>query len=162
MMSRDDRTGVATDRMADDGDDGLVDGLLGVTQRVENVVAAVAVRHDLTPQQVRLLRMLDAPVSMRACAEDRSCDPSNVTGLVDRAERLGLVERIPDPRDRRVRLLTLTPKGRQLRDLLNRDIAAGLRDLLSLSQDDIPDAARLLGAMNASTSRRAGAPDPRC
>ena len=54
--------------------------------------------YGLTPQQVGLLRMLDEPTSMRAFAEDMSCDPSNVTGLVDRAERLGLVERVPDPR----------------------------------------------------------------
>ena len=155
-------TGVTTDRTADERDDGLVGGLLGVTQRVENVVAAVAARHDLTPQQVRLLRMLDGPISMRACANDRSCDPSNVTGLVDRAERLGLVARVPDERDRRVRLLTLTPKGRQLRDLVNSEIAAGLRDLLGLTEEDIPDVARLFRAMNGSSNERASAPDPRC
>ena len=99
---------------------------------------------------------------MRTCANDRSCDPSNVTGLVDRAERLGLVARVPDPRDRRVRLLTLTPKGRQLRDLVNSEIAAGLRDLLGLTEEDIPDVARLLRAMNGSSNERASAPDPRC
>ena len=95
------------------GIDDLVDGLLEVTQRVQHVVSVVAVRHDLTPQQIGLLRMLDEPMSMRAFAEDLSCDPSNVTGLVDRAERLGLVQRVLDPHDRRIRMLTLTPKGRR-------------------------------------------------
>ncbi|HNT33533.1 MAG TPA: MarR family transcriptional regulator [bacterium] len=37
---------------------------------------------------------------------------SNVTGLVDRMQRAGWVERIPDPQDRRVNLLRLTTKGR--------------------------------------------------
>ena len=68
-----------------------------MTRRVHQVVSAVAARHDLTPQQVELLRMLDKPVSMRAFAEDLLCDPSNVTGLVDRVERLGLVERVSEP-----------------------------------------------------------------
>ena len=77
--------------------DDLVDGLLEVTQRVQHVVSIVAARHDLTPQQIGLLRLLDEPMSMREFAEDLSCDPSNVTGLVDRAERLGLVQREPDP-----------------------------------------------------------------
>jgi DNA-binding MarR family transcriptional regulator len=86
--------------------DQLVNGLLDVSHRVNQIVSVVAARHELTPQQVGLLRMLDEPMSMRAYAEDLSCDPSNVTGLVDRAELLGLVERVPDPVDRRVRMLT--------------------------------------------------------
>jgi len=113
--------------------DHLVDEILEVTQRVNHIVSVVALRHDLTPQQVGLLRMLDEPTSMRAFAEDLSCDPSNVTGLVDRAERLGLVERVPDPRDRRVRMLTLTTKGRRLRDLVNNDLASELGDVLGLT-----------------------------
>ena len=34
--------------------------------------------------------------------------------LVERMEQQGLVERTPDPRDRRARLVSLTPKGREL------------------------------------------------
>ena len=78
----------------------VMDGLLEVTHKVQHAVSVVAARHDLTPQQVALLRMLDKPVSMRTFAEDIS-DPSNVTGLVDRVERLELVERIPATEDRR-------------------------------------------------------------
>ncbi len=124
--------------------DDLIDGLLEVTRRVQHVVSAVAVRHDLTAQQVGLLRMLDRPVSMRAFAEDLSCDPSNVTGLVDRAERLGLVQRVSDPRDRRVRMLTLTPKGRWIRDRVNRDIAQGVHEVLDLTPTDSFPVALLL------------------
>src|ERR1700690_2483749 len=93
--------------------DEVVDGLLDITRRTHEVLAAVAARHDLTVQQVGLLRVLDEPVSMRAFAEELSCDPSNVTGLIDRVERLGLVDRIPDPDDRRIRMLPLTTKGRR-------------------------------------------------
>jgi len=42
-----------------------------------------------------------------------SCVKSNVTQLVDRLEADGLVERKPDPRDRRTRLAVLTPAGRK-------------------------------------------------
>ncbi len=38
----------------------------------------------------------------------------NLTGLVDRAERDGVVERRADPRDRRLSRVYLTPKGREL------------------------------------------------
>jgi DNA-binding MarR family transcriptional regulator len=122
-----------TSRDAAEEADRLVDKLFEMTHHVNQVVSVVADRYDLTSQQVGLLRMLDVPMSMRAYAEDLSCDPSNVTGLVDRAERLGLVERVPDPLDRRVRMLTLTAKGRLIRSKVNRDLAAGLADSLGVT-----------------------------
>ena len=122
-----------TSRDGNEEGDRLVDRLFDVTHRVNQVVSAVADRYDLTPQQVGLLRMLDQPMSMRAYAEDLSCDPSNVTGLVDRAERLGLVERVSDPLDRRIRMLTLTAKGRLIRSKVNKDLASGLADSLGVT-----------------------------
>jgi DNA-binding MarR family transcriptional regulator len=46
-------------------------------------------------------------------AERLSCVKSNITQLVDRLEADGLVERQPDPKDRRARLATLTAAGRK-------------------------------------------------
>jgi DNA-binding MarR family transcriptional regulator len=128
--------------------DRLVDDLLAVTHRVHQVVLEVALRYDLTTQQVGLLRVLNEPMSMRAFAQDVSCDPSNVTGLVDRVERLGLVERVPDPSDRRVRMLTLTAKGRRIRDRVNRDLATELGDGLRATAATKGQIARLLRSMN--------------
>jgi DNA-binding MarR family transcriptional regulator len=115
---------VKRSRAADLND--AVEELLDLSRHVHHAVASVAARHDLTPQQFELLRMLHRPVSMRAFAQELCCDPSNVTGLVSRLERMGLAERIPDPTDRRVRLLSLTPKGRRLREMLNREIVREL------------------------------------
>ncbi len=42
------------------------------------------------------------------------CAPPNITGLVDRLERKSLVERQPDPQDRRVIRVALTEAGRRL------------------------------------------------
>ena len=36
---------------------------------------------------------------------------ANVTGLIDRMEHSGWVERVPDPRDRRAKTVRLTPEG---------------------------------------------------
>lgn len=62
------------------------------------------------------------PLPMRRIAEKLKCEPSNVTGIVDRLETRGLVERRPDPADRRVKLAAPTEKGartaRELRDSL--------------------------------------------
>ncbi len=60
-------------------------------------------------------------------------DKSNVTGIVDRLERLGLVTRTTDTHDRRVILITLTPEGQQLRDRVDKQHNARIRDLLSVA-----------------------------
>lgn len=77
---------------------------------------AVAHELGLSPQQLGVLRMLakGGEVPMRAMAGHLFCDPSNVTGIVDRLETRGLIERRPDPADRRVKLLGITGEGRKL------------------------------------------------
>ena len=50
---------------------------------------------------------------MRPLAEHLECEPSNITGLVDRMEARGLVTREPDPEDRRVKNITATDLGRE-------------------------------------------------
>lgn len=57
-------------------------------------------------------------------------DKSNITGIVDRLERASLAQRTPAPHDRRVILITLTPEGRRLRDFVNQQHEARIRDLI--------------------------------
>lgn len=72
---------------------------------------------ELTPVQGIVLRRLDPdrPTPMNELAEALACDASNVTGLVDRLEARGFVERRAAPADRRVKTLVLTPAGIALR-----------------------------------------------
>ncbi len=86
-------------------------------------VPTVAATCDLTEPQCHVLRLLDpeSTTPMRRLAEQLRCDASNVTGIVDRLEGRGLVERRACPRDRRVKELALTPAGAALRiDILDR------------------------------------------
>ena len=78
----------------------------------------VAAEFGLSPPQLNVLRMLGPGVElpMSALAGMLYCDPSNVTGLVDRLEARGLIERRADPEDRRVKRLASTAEGRRLRD----------------------------------------------
>lgn len=131
--------------------DRLVDGLFEVVHRVHQVVSLVADRYELTPQQVGLLRALETPMSMRVFAQGLSCDPSNVTGLIDRVERLGLVERVPDPLDRRVRILTLTAKGRRIRSRVNKDLAAELGDVFGSAVGESDQLDRFLRTINLAS-----------
>jgi DNA-binding MarR family transcriptional regulator len=88
--------------------------------RAQRNFGATAAELELAPAQAIALQQLEAarPISMGELAERLRCHPSNITGLVDRLEARGLVERRPDPRDRRVKGLALTPTGDQLRILL--------------------------------------------
>jgi MarR family transcriptional regulator, lower aerobic nicotinate degradation pathway regulator len=52
--------------------------------------------------------------TMNELARLLGLDKSSVTGLVDRAERRGLVARVPSTADRRAVLVSLTDRGRSL------------------------------------------------
>lgn len=125
---------------------------LEVVELIGSVVARyyeeyerAAAAQALTGAQARVLGLLSIePMPMRRIAQKLKCEPSNVTGIVDRLETRGLVERRPDPADRRVKLAAPTEEGlrtaRTLRDSLDfareplaglsRDERLVLRDLL--------------------------------
>jgi DNA-binding MarR family transcriptional regulator len=67
----------------------------------------------LTPVQGMVMNALDAehPPTMSELAAATYCDNSSLTGVVDRLEALGYVERVPAPNDRRARCVALTPHG---------------------------------------------------
>jgi DNA-binding MarR family transcriptional regulator len=98
--------------------------LFQVAERVRADFADVVGEVGLTPLQARTVLWLEEPSAMRALARHLDCDASNVTGLADRLEELGVVERVPGT-DRRVKLLRLTPRGARLRADLVERVAAG-------------------------------------
>jgi DNA-binding MarR family transcriptional regulator len=66
-------------------------------------------------------------------------DKSNVTGIIDRLECLNLVTRTSDVRDRRVILLTLTPKGHALYETVREHHIARIHDVLHAARDTQQD-----------------------
>ena len=105
-------------------------------------------RYDLTPPQALLLRQLGDPMPMKDVAGRLHCDPSNLTGIVDRLESRGLVERRSPAGDRRVKRLVLTSEGRRVKDDVDRIVQGfpGLLDLPSPDRDMLRDGlARILG-----------------
>jgi MarR family transcriptional regulator, organic hydroperoxide resistance regulator len=78
----------------------------------------IAQEYGLSPMQLFALGALepDQEVPMSTLAELLVCDASNVTGIVDRLESRGLIERRAATRDRRVKLLALTENGLRLRE----------------------------------------------
>lgn len=70
---------------------------------------------DLQPPLFRILNLVDAAEgrSQQQIGEAIQVPPSRMVALVDELESRGLVERRPNPDDRRVRALYLTRKGRE-------------------------------------------------
>jgi len=77
----------------------------------------VAMKLGMAPKQLGLLWRLEPgeTLSMREIGESLYCDASYVTDLVDRLEERGLIERRPNPDDRRVTLIALTAEGEGIR-----------------------------------------------
>jgi DNA-binding MarR family transcriptional regulator len=91
------------------------DGLAQLSFLVYGILERRAREQDLSMIQIRLLGVLrDRRPTMNELARLLDLDKSSVTGLVDRAERRGLVARVPSTADRRSVLVTLTDHGRSL------------------------------------------------
>jgi DNA-binding MarR family transcriptional regulator len=94
---------------------GIVDALAQLTFLVQGKLARLTAAHDLSLIQTRLLGVLrDREPTMRELATLLDLDKSSVTGLVDRAEKRGLVRRSPSDEDRRTVRVVLTSAGREL------------------------------------------------
>lgn len=94
--------------------------------------------HDLSPPQWHALRTLadGAATPMGDVAAALHCDSSNVTGIVDRLERRGLVERRPAEHDRRVKHLVITDDGQALHADIVAALEAGPNPLAALDRED--------------------------
>jgi DNA-binding MarR family transcriptional regulator len=92
-----------------------VDGLVQLSFLVQGMLERRAAEHHLSIIQTRLLGVLrDRRPTINELAKLLRLDKSSVSGLVERAERRGLVARAPSPADRRAVLVSLTDDGRSL------------------------------------------------
>jgi DNA-binding MarR family transcriptional regulator len=107
-------------------------------ERVVRHFLRVVGEFDLSPPQAHLLlhSAQGRALSQREHAKLLGCDPSNLTGLTDRLEGRGLVERRVDPDDRRVKVLVLTEKGEVVRTQLSARLAEAPDVVAGLAAED--------------------------
>ena len=78
-------------------------------------------------------------------------DKSNITGIVDRLERLNLVTRATAPHDRRIILITLTAEGQHLRDTVIAQHEARINELMgAIHNSDLHSLLEYLGAISTN------------
>ncbi|MFD7702981.1 MarR family winged helix-turn-helix transcriptional regulator [Streptomyces caelestis] len=113
----------------------VVELIGSVVARYHEEYEEAAAGHALTGAQAKLLSLLSLePLPMRKLAQRLKCEPSNVTGIVDRLESRGLVERRPDPADRRVKLAAATAEGRRVTRSLRESLRFAREPLAGLSE----------------------------
>lgn len=115
----------------------VVELIGSVVARYHEEYEEAAAGHALTGAQAKLLSLLSLePLPMRKLAQRLKCEPSNVTGIVDRLESRGLAERRPDPADRRVKLAAATEEGRRVARSLRESLRFAREPLAGLSEGE--------------------------
>ncbi|MET7359696.1 MarR family transcriptional regulator [Streptomyces sp. NPDC005562] len=113
----------------------VVELIGSVVARYHEEYEEAAAGHALTGAQARVLGLLSLePMPMRRIAQKLKCEPSNITGIVDRLEARGLVERRPDAGDRRVKLAAPTDEGLS--------VARSLRESLDFAREPLAELSR--------------------
>jgi DNA-binding MarR family transcriptional regulator len=118
-----------------------------VNRRYAQESEAAAATHELTPLQAKALLATEEPVPMRHIADRLYAEPSNVTAIIDRLVSRGLVERHPDPGDRRVKLVAATAHGRAVANDLRARMpfaAAPLGGLTTPQRESLRDLLHLI------------------
>ena len=93
----------------------------------------------LTPNDSRALNSLGAGQgrTMRSLAAEWQCDASTATWIVDRLAKRHLVDRRTSPDDRRVTLVSLTPRGAKAKARMVRGVYTPPPELLELSAEEL-------------------------
>ncbi|MFL5675243.1 MAG: MarR family winged helix-turn-helix transcriptional regulator [Chloroflexota bacterium] len=109
------------------------------------------VRLGISMTQLHVMHLLErhGEIAMRHLAEMLDVSDSAATGLIDRIEERGFVERIRVPEDRRIVLVRITPAGRQTLE----DVEASRADIMATVLDQI-DPSQLEGIATAMAALR--------
>ncbi len=129
----------------------LVLQIITAAHAFEKAAVRVFRPHGLTPARFNVLNVLSRnPEGIRASdlASTLIVDPSNVTGLLKRMRKEGLVAELENSGDRRQYVVCLSPKGRVLWRRASRDFERCLDELGALApKDETETAGKLLGVL---------------
>ena len=120
--------------------------LLTLSGRILQHFGARTAEFQLSPGEGKVLLTVDPDeaLSMRALARRLHYDASNLTGLVDKLEDRGLLERRADPGDRRAKVIALTDAGLPLREALWQRLITDVGPVKALTDGQLTDLHALL------------------
>jgi DNA-binding MarR family transcriptional regulator len=130
-----------------EGDEALLEAFRSVGRQLRETSQETLAPWDITPSHLRALRVLMRHGVMRLSelSDHLGIAARSTTEVVDALESQGLVERRPDPDDRRATLVEVTGHGTSVLEAIRtaRGTEAG-RTFGRLSQADRADLARIL------------------
>ncbi|TFV58298.1 MarR family transcriptional regulator [Geodermatophilus sp. DF01-2] len=136
--------------MSDDDAEALGELLLRVARTQRRRWRDTLAPWELSPHHARALRVVvdRAGTRLSDLAEALHIAPRSATEVADALQARGLVERAPDPTDRRAVVLTPTAEGRRAQEEIAAARAADTRDLFGrLDAADRAALARILHAL---------------
>ncbi|SIR82929.1 MarR family winged helix-turn-helix transcriptional regulator [Micromonospora avicenniae] len=136
---------------ADGDDDTLAEAFWKVARLLRHRTRAALAPWDISPSQARALGVLARHGVLRpgALAEHLRIAPRSATEVVDDLQRRGLVERRPDPNDRRATLVALTAEGVRTSTAIRATRQAEADRLFAeLTPGDRDDLARILRTLH--------------
>jgi DNA-binding MarR family transcriptional regulator len=123
----------------------LVDALFQLSFRLHDVLARIAAEHDLSVVQVRVLGILrDREPGVLELARHLHLEKSSMSGLLDRAEKRGLVVRVASKDDGRIANVRVTAQGRRLSRAVEDKVTA---EVVKLARKLSPTGQRELTAL---------------
>ena len=125
-----------------------------VTECFEKFLVQHGLSHGRFAIMMYLNRAPDTPVNQTHLAEAYGVAKATVTGLIDGLERDALVERLPDPSDRRASLVRLTAGGLKFLEGFLPNHFRGVSELMSgLDSRDHAELTRLIGRLREGMER---------
>lgn len=113
------------------GGDELVDALAQVAFATMAVLSRAASDHELSLTQLRAIEILrDRRLRMSELAELLGLEKSTLSGLVVRAEKRGLLQRLPGDHDGRSVHVTVAPAGERLALAVRASVTEALAPLI--------------------------------
>ena len=102
----------------------ILDAVAGLFARLVAEGEGLAKSFGIPVFVIKALHMLDTPLAMKDLGHRMHCDPSFITSIADTLEKHGLAAREPDPADRRVKRLVLTPAGAELKARIEDEVVS--------------------------------------
>ena len=130
----------------------ILDSMAGLFARVVAEGEALAKSFGIPVFVIKALHMLDNPLAMKDLGQRMHCDPSFITSIADTLEKHGLAVREPDPADRRVKRLVLTPAGADLKARIEDEVLSHTPWRQSLSREQRTSLLALIRTMNPPLS----------
>ena len=130
--------------------DAIVETLIYLYTESRRLTKGLARQFGLTGPQLTVIKLLEqlGDLSLSSLSSRIKANNSTVTGIIDRMEREDLVVRERPEQDRRVVLIRLTDRGRELASRIEVEPMALFREALrSLPETDVEDLFRILGQL---------------